>query len=530
MSAAAWTSDWLARRARLSPSAPAILDISAPGTSPAEPRALSYAALEAETNQVARWLRIQGVERGDRVAVLAKNRLEYLELLFACAKLGAVLQALNWRLTPAELGPLIAAAEPALLCWDQAFAEVVDALRPDLPSEVRTVALDDAATKDELRLASCRALGSEPLEREAFGPDQPWVLCYTGGTTGLPKAAVLTHATVTWNAVNTVASWGLDAGDLAVLNAPMFHTGGLNVFTTPLIHAGGCSVLCRAFDLDELYALLAAPLPTPAGPRGVSCFFGVPAMFQAMQADPRWAEAPLERLKLIISGGAPCPAPVFEGFWARGIDFKTGYGLTEAGPNNFWLPPERVREKPGAVGWPLMHVDLRVADEAGEPCPADAVGELWIRGPHVSPGYYANPEATAASFVDGWLRTGDLAVADGEGCVTIVGRSKDMIISGGENIYPAQIESAMSSHPAVAEAALIGVPDERWGEVGRAFVVLAADEPSAEGFSAEVLLAFLGERLARYKLPKSVVVLDALPRTGAGKIDKRALAQLEPAS
>jgi fatty-acyl-CoA synthase len=505
--------DWLGRRARLSPAAPAIVD-AASGGGVGEARTLDYATLERETNQVARWLAQRGVGKGDRVAILAKNRLEFLELWFACGKLGAILQALNWRLTAAELGPLITRARPRLLCWDRDFAAVVAELR-DACEGVELVALDAEHAGEDVCLSACRELPDTPPPPVELELSDPWVLCYTGGTTGLPKAAILTHGTITWNAINTVSSWGLSARDVAVLNAPMFHTGGLNVFTAPLIHAGGCSILCREFDLDELYELIET--------RGVTCFFGVPAMFQAMQAHPRWASAPLERLSTIISGGAPCPAPVFEKFWARGIDFKTGYGLTEAGPNNFWLPPKRVRDKPGAVGWPLMHVEVRVVAEGGRECGPDEVGELWIRGPHVSPGYYEDPEATAASFVEGWLHTGDLASADAEGCVRIAGRSKDMIISGGENIYPAEVESAVAAHPAVVEAAVIGVPDERWGEVGRAFVVL---EPGAS-LSEVQLQAFLRERLAKYKVPKSVVVLDALPRTGPGKIDKRALAARE---
>lgn len=518
-------SDWLQRRARLSPTATAIIDVSGAGGL-AGAREIDYRTLEAETNQIANWLGGQGIGPGDRVAILAKNRIEYLQLWFACGKLGAALQALNWRLTASELAPLIAHGRPRLLCWDRDFAAVVAELRPIL-GQVLTVALDDElAGPDELRLSACRERPSTPPRSDSKGwdPGQPWVLCYTGGTTGQAKAALLTHGTITWNAVNTVSSWGLSKADVAILNAPMFHTGGLNVFTAPLIHAGGCSILCREFDLEQLFDLIEQ--------RPVTCFFGVPAMFQAMQAHPRWATAPLERLSLIISGGAPCPLPVFERFWDRGIDFKTGYGLTEAGPNNFWLPRERVRDKPGAVGWPLMHVDIRIVGEDGEDCPSGQVGELWIRGPHVSPGYADNPEATASSFVAGWLHTGDLALADDEGCVTIVGRSKDMIISGGENIYPAEVESVMTAHPAVAEAALIGVPDERWGEVGRAFVVLRphASIPGSELDMArlveEEIMHFLRQRLAKYKIPKSLYVLPVLPRTAAGKIDKRALAEM----
>jgi fatty-acyl-CoA synthase len=508
MTRPALVGDWLGRRALLSPRAPAFVDVSG-----AQPRVIDYATLERETNQVARGLMARGIGRGDRVAILAKNRIEYVQLWFACGKLGAVLQALNWRLTAAELAPLLEHATPKLLYFDREFTGLVAALDS---SAIEHVGLDEPA------FASCRELSGEPVPAPApaLTPDDPWVLCYTGGTTGLPKAAILTHGTITWNAINTASSWGLAAGDVALLNAPMFHTGGLNVFTAPLVHIGGCSILCREFDLEQLFDLIEQ--------RGVTCFFGVPAMFVAMQAHPRWATAPLERLKIIISGGAPCPLPVFERFWARGIAFRTGYGLTEAGPNNFWLPAEQARHKPGAVGWPLMHVDIRIVSEHGggehgREVGPDEVGELWIRGPHVSPGYDRAAEATAAVFVDGWLHTGDLARADADGCVTIVGRSKDMIISGGENIYPSEIESAIAAHEAVVEAAVIGVPDERWGEVGRAFVVL---RPGASLDEAE-LGSFLRTRLAGYKLPKSVVFVDSLPRTGPGKIDKRALAAIK---
>ncbi len=490
--------DWLGRRALLSPRRVAIVDVCGD-----EPRTLDYDELNRRTNQVARWLADQGVGRGDRVAILSKNRLEYLLLWFACGKRGAILQALNWRLAAEELAPLVNAAGPTIACWDAELEPVVGALR-----ETTSVPWHGL---DEPRFADARSLDDRPVPPVQLGPDDPWVLCYTGGTTGRPKAAVLTHGTITWNAINTVSSWGLSHDDRAILNAPLFHTGGLNVFTAPLVHAGGSSILCRSFDVDEVYELVEQ--------HGVTCLFGVPAMFQAMQAHPRWADVPLERVGLIISGGAPCPEPVFERFWARGIDFKTGYGLTEAGPNNFWLPRERVRDKPGAVGWPLMHVDVRIVDEGGRDRAAGEVGELWIRGPHVCPGYFEDPEATAASFVDGWLHTGDLARADEDGCVTIAGRSKDMIISGGENIYPAQIESVISGHPAVAEAAVIGVPDERWGEVGLAVVV----RRDGEALDEAALRAFLYEHLARYKVPRSVVFVDALPRTSAGKIDKRAL-------
>jgi fatty-acyl-CoA synthase len=350
-------------------------------------------------------------------------------------------------------------------------------------------------------------------DRPDLHPDDPWVICYTGGTTGLPKGAILTHDNMAWNSVNTVMSWGLDQDDVTILNSPLFHTGGLNVFTLPLIHVGGKSIVCERFDCQQVFDLIADA--------GVTIYFGVPTMFLAMQQHENWDGADFSRLKLIISGGAPCPMPIFEKFWARGVDFKTGYGLTEAGPNTFWLPAEDVRRKPGAVGVPLFHIDVKIVRPDGSECEADEPGELIIKGPHVTPGYWNNPKATADAIRDGWLHTGDLAKCDGEGYYTVVGRIKDMIVSGGENVYPAEIESVLHAHPAIAEAAVIGVPDDKWGEVGRAIIVIERDRE----LSADDVLAFVREQLAGYKVPKSVVFVDELPHTGPGKIDKRRLSE-----
>jgi len=243
----------------------------------------------------------------------------------------------------------------------------------------------------------------------------------------------------------------------------------------------------------------------------------VPTMFQMLQEHPRWQEADFSKLELVISGGAPCPLPIMKKFWARGVDFKMGYGLTEATGNNFWLPPEQVREKIGSVGFPIFHIDMKTIREDGSCCEAGEEGELLIRGPHVMAGYWRNPEATAETIRDGWLCTGDVAVRDEDGCFSILGRSKEMFISGGENVYPAEIESVLLAHAHVLEAAVVGVPHETWGEVGRAFVVVDG------GYDEGDLRDFLDERLARYKLPRRIVVLDALPLTPIGKIDKKLL-------
>lgn len=488
--------DWLARREMLTPNHVALMD-TLNGN-----RRITYREWNRTANRTANFLREQlGVQKGDRVAVLAMNCVEYLDLWFACGKLGAILQTLNWRLTPRELAGLIADATPRAFFFGADFASQVDELRAMNALPTLTLALEGKREHPD----------SPPPEVELDWND-PWVICYTGGTTGLPKGAILTHGNITWNSINTVMSWGLTSDDTTILNSPLFHTGGLNVFTAPLVHVGGTSIVCRAFDVDQVFDLVRDA--------GVTLYFGVPTMFITMQQHPRWDQADFSKLKLVISGGAPCPLPVFEKFWAHGVDFKTGYGLTEAGPNTFWLPREDVRRKPGAVGFPLFHVDVKVVDDKGSACDADEVGELLVRGPHVCAGYWNRLEETAKAIdKEGWLRTGDLARRDAEGYYTIVGRSKDMIISGGENIYPAEVESVLHAHPAVAEATLIGVPDARWGEVGRAIIVLQKESR----VTAEELTEFCRSRLARFKIPKSFVFLDDLPKTAAGKIDKKGL-------
>ncbi len=497
--------DWLARREMLTPNKVALIDAQH------DYRPITYREWNHAANRTAHWLRSLGVQKGDRVAVLALNCVEYLDVWFACGKLGAIMQTLNWRLTPHELSGLIDDATPAVLIYGSEFETAANALRTQANSLRHFVALDRSATSGDQRFDARDAFPNEPPPPVELDWNEAWVICYTGGTTGLPKGAILTYRAITANSVNTVMSWGLTPDDVTILNSPLFHTGGLNVFTAPLIHIGGTSIVCQGFEVDQVFDLIRD--------RGVTIMFGVPTMFIALQQHPRWTEADFSKLKLLISGGAPCPLPVFEKFWERGVDFKTGYGLTEAGPNTFWLPKEDVRRKPGAVGFPLFHLDVKIVDERGRERHADEVGELLIRGPHVCGGYWHRPEETAKTIVDGWLHTGDLARRDDEGYYYIVGRTKDLIISGGENIYPAEVESVLHAHPAVAEAALIDVPDEKWGEVGRAIVV----PHHGASLTADELITFCQLRLARYKIPKSFVFVETLPKTAAGKIDKKVL-------
>jgi len=444
------------------------------------------------------------------VSIYADNCAEYLDIFFACGKIGAILHNLNWRLTVFELREILADARPKVVIYSPERREQVNALRSTLHA-LRFIAIGDRAHENDTGLSEGDSQADTLTERPKLTMDDPWGIYYTGGTTGLPKGATLTHGNMTWNSINTAMSWGITAEDSAPLQLPLFHIGGPNIFMLPLVHVGGKTLLCREFNLEQTFDLIEHG--------GITHFVGVPTMFVMMQQHEHWKTADFSRMRLVISGGAPCPLPVVEKFWVKGIDFKMGYGLTEAAGNNFWLPAADVRRKAGSVGFPIFHIDMKIIRSDGTLCEPNEAGELLIRGPHITPGYWNRPEETAVILKNGWLQTGDLARQDEEGYFYIIGRSKDMFISGGENVYPAEVESVMHAHPAVAEVAVVGVPHEKWGEVGKAFVVVEKGRSVTE----TELLDFMRQRLAKYKLPQSVVFVEALPKTAIGKIDKKKL-------
>ncbi|HEY9723981.1 MAG TPA: long-chain fatty acid--CoA ligase [Oscillatoriaceae cyanobacterium] len=486
--------DWLKRWAMYTPEKTAVVE-------EATGRRVSYRTLNERADRLAWVLRRQyGIGKGDRVAVLAHNCLETLDLFFATGKLGAILVPLNFRLVPAELRVILADSGARVLFVDDTFA----ASAPELGAET----VQRLGAPYEALLAEAPETPPTPAE---VALDDPHLILYTSGTTGRSKGAVLTHGTITWNAINTQVGWDLRHDDVTLTHTPFFHTGGFNVLTTPLLHRGGTVVLMRQFDAARSLDLIELERCTVV--------FAVPTMFQMMLESPNFAARDLSSVRFFISGGAPCPVSLIEAYAQRGLTFKQGYGLTEAGPNCFTLDARDAVRKAGSVGFPNMHVEVRVLDDDGRDVAPGEVGELVIRGPHVFPGYWNNPEATAQALRDGWLHTGDLVRRDEEGYTFIVDRKKDMIISGGENIYPAEIEQHLHAHPAIAEAAVIGVPHAKWGEVGKAIVALREGTSLDE---AEVL-AYLSERLARYKLPKSVAFVGALPRNASGKVLKAML-------
>ncbi|HXG94668.1 MAG TPA: long-chain fatty acid--CoA ligase [Blastocatellia bacterium] len=496
--------DWMARRAASSPDKTAAIDFATGAT-------LSYRQLNERATRLANFLRLRaGVGSGDRIAVLSMNRAEILEALFAAAKLTAILVPLNYRLTQPELQYILEDCDPKVLIYEQEFQPIVSRLRRQTGIN-HCVVLDGVNIRDLNYEQAIAEVTDEPVTVEHFDAEMPLVIIYTSGTTGRPKGALLSHRMLMWNSINTNIGWDIVSTDVTTVHAPLFHTGGLNVLTTPLLHIGGTLVILRKFDADEVLEAIERYRCT--------VFFGVPTMFQMMMDSPRFDRTDFSSIRYFISGGAPCPIPLIEAYQRRGVAFTQGFGLTEVGPNCFRLGLEDAVRKAGSIGLPSFHSEARIVDEGGRDVECGQVGELILSGLHVCSGYWQNSEATAAALVDGWFYTGDLARRDEDGYYYIVGRAKDMIISGGENIYPAEVEAVLHNHPAIASAAVIGVADVKWGETPVAAVVARA----GHCITAEEIIAFCADRLARYKIPRRIFFVDEFPLSGSGKVAKRML-------
>jgi fatty-acyl-CoA synthase len=345
--------------------------------------------------------------------------------------------------------------------------------------------------------------------------EDPYCILYTSGTTGRPKGAVLPHRQVLWNAINTVISWGLSEKDVSPILTPMFHSGGLFVFLVPLFYAGGRIVMARSFEPEASLKLIVEEQCT--------VILGIPTLFQIWTNSHGFKEADFGHVHFFISGGAPCPPSLIQAWnQSKHVTVRQGYGLTEVGVNCFSMTDEDALRKRGSVGKPIFHSAMRLVDADGYDAEVGETGELIIKGPHVCLGYWNNPTATSESLRDGWFHTGDMARMDDEGYFYIVGRFKDMIISGGENIYAAEVEAVFREHPGVVDAALIGQPDDQWGEVG---LMIVARKPDQE-VEAEELLSFGLGRLAKYKIPKRIEFVDSLPYSPYGKVIKAELRKM----
>ncbi|GAA1595662.1 acyl-CoA synthetase [Actinoplanes couchii] len=471
---------WPARRAAMSPGRTAMVFAD---------RRTTYAELYERITRLVAALRAAGIRPGDRVAYLGPNHPSFVETMFATWRIGAVFVPLNVRLTEPELTyQLRHSGATALIS-----AVPIDA---DVPLHLRLDDLDPLLAADPDHHA------------EPAGPDTAALILYTSGTTGHPKGAVLTHGNLVWNCYNLLVSVDVAGDEVTLVSAPLFHVAALNQCLLPTILKGGTSVIMPGWDVDGCFDAIAR--------HRITWMFGVTQMFAGLSRSPRWASADLSSVRTLMTGGAPVPEALIRIFQERGLVFCQGYGMTETSPGATFLEAGESRDHIGSAGLPVFFADVRVTRPDLTPAGPGEPGEILVRGPNVTPGYWNDPAATAAAFTDGWLRSGDLAVVDGSGHLRIVDRTKDMYISGGENVYPAEVEAALFDHPAIAEAAIVGVPDDRWGEVGRAFVVPTRGMPLTPTDVRE----FLTGRVAAYKIPAHVDIVDDLPRTGSGKVRK----------
>jgi fatty-acyl-CoA synthase len=489
--------DLLSQRALISPDAIAFEEVESGAQR-------SFAALEARATRIAHLLMARGAGAGERVAILCRNRIAFFEILFACAKAGAIAVPLSWRAPAAELANTLQDCAPLLLF---AGAEDESTARA-LPIEA--IGIDDASAaglEAGMRAAPHCAL------RTQWPEDECWYLIYTSGTTGAPKGVIQTYRMALANYVNTRQAIDLRAGETTLNFLPLFHTAGINLHTLPVLFAGGRVFILPQFDVDATLNLIE---------RGVlDTFFGVPAVYQQLALHARFATTDFSRVRHWGCGGAPLPDALVTTFRARGVKVCNGMGMTETGPTVFLVDKDHAWSKIGSVGKPQLLSQVRIVDSAGADVAPGETGEVLFAGPNVTPGYWRNETATRAAFThDGWLKSGDLARCDTDGYFYVVGRLKDMYISGASNVYPAEVENILADHPAILEAAIVAMPDEKWGEVGWAYVLL---RPEASAPTEEALSAFLRARLAPYKIPRRFIVCDEFPRTAAGKVRKHLL-------
>ena len=494
--------DWIRRQAARTPDRLAQVDL-------ATGRRYTYVQFNARANRLATFLRDEiGIERGDRISVLAKNSTDYFELLFACGRVGAILNTLNWRLAIPELQYILGDCRPRLLFYEQAFAEQAEALRTDSSLEQAVVMGAGEAAAGDWTYKDALASGTPAdFEGPRLRHDDTWAILYTSGTTGRPKGAMVTYGNFFYNAVGAGRAIDATSGDVNLVALPAFHIGGLGLYAGPTFHAGGTVVVMRDFDPEALLRAIEN--------WRVTTILLVPAMYLMIRDHPAYGRYDLSSMRVWSSGGSPLPPSLVEQYAEDGIVIQQGMGMTETGPTIFLMPRGDAVRKAGSVGKPVLHTDVCVMDRDDQQLGPGEVGELCIRG-NIIPGYWNDPKRTAATIRDGWLHSGDAARYDEEGFYYIVDRWKDMYISGGENVYPAEVEKVLYEHPAIAEVAVIGVPHPRWQETGRAIVVVREGETLTE----EDVTAFCQGKLARYKIPRSVVFVDALPRNDIGKVEK----------
>ncbi|MFW9786148.1 MAG: AMP-binding protein [Candidatus Thorarchaeota archaeon] len=502
--------DYLSKRDIFSPEAEALVDVETG-------KRYSYRAFNQRANKVANFLQ-ETVEfqKGDRLSILARNSLEYWEAFFGCQKCGGIFSPLNWRLVARELTGLIDDLSPSVMFYDADMENVAIELKKEvdvnhwITLDVKRSELKDSLLYEELM----KKASPTPPQPVSLAYEDPMGIVFTGGTTGLPKGAMITYRQVAFNTLSTIR----DAlpGDVYINHLPLFHVGGLYVYAIPLFILGGKVIQMKRWNLDEVVNVINREKP--------NFFFAVPTQYRMLMNHPEFKSIDFSSVRFLTSGGEPLPLDIIKTFQSvHSVKFKQGFGMTEVGPGCFALDPWDAERKIGSIGTPNFFIDAKVINpETGKDCAANEVGELVFKGPTVTIGYWNRPELNKELLdEDGWFRTGDMVYFDDEGYYYVVDRVKDMFISGGENVYPREIEKLLEEHPKIAQVQVIGVPDRKWGEVGRAIVVLKEGESASE----EEILDYCDGKLASFKIPKSVRFTESFTRyiSGAGKILKRKL-------
>lgn len=476
-------------------------------------RAYTYSEFNRRVNRLAHALRDIGINRGERVAVIFPNNPEFLEVLFATAKIGAIMVPLNFRLAPPELAFILNDCGAMVLIYTPEFAFQAREVRGMVDTVQRYLQVGEGTPEGDIDYDEMLAgyPESEPVVEPEVALDDDHFIMYTSGTTGRPKGAILTHGNTQWNAINGVLLYMLSEKETNLVAAPLFHIGGLSAGATPTIYSGGKVVLSRFFVPDQVLELIEK--------EKVTTMFGIPVMFLLMSQSEKFAKTDFSSFRFFIAGGAPCPVPLIEKYLEKGVTFNQGYGLTETAPAVSALGEEDALRKRGSAGKPVFHTEVKIFDENDEEVPQGGMGEIVVKGPNVFKGYWNMPEETERALRGGWFHTGDMGRFDEEGYLYIVDRKKDMIISGGENVYPAEVEDVIHAHPKVADVGVVGMRDPKWGESPLALVVASSGEELTE----EEIIEFCGGKLARFKTPKKVIFVEELPRTPTGKILKKEL-------
>lgn len=472
---------------------------------------LSYRQLDARASRLAESLRSSGYRIGDRIATITGNSADHVVLFFACAKAGLVLVPLSWRLSPREIAGQLDRADPALLLVEYEFDSLAVAARERLAHRIPMTSLGARGIESRVPHPGPRKRAKEEAPREVRD-DDALLIIFTSGTLGVAKGAILTHANCFWTNLALSRTVEITSQDTVLAVLPQYHVGGWNIQPLLAWWMGATVVLERTFDAGRVLHLIAD--------RGITTMMGVPANYLFLSEHPEFANADLATLRHALVGGAPMPEPLLRTWHSRGVALTQGYGLTEASPNVLCLPDEDARTKIGLAGKPYPHVEVAVADPVtGEHLEGEGAGELLVRGPGVFSGYFRDEAATAAALRAGWLHTGDLVHRDGDGYFRVVDRLKDIFISGGESIAPAEVERVLLGHPAVADVAVVGVPDDRWGEIGVAHVVTRSGVATDESD----ILEFCAKHLAAFKVPQHVRFVQAIPRSAGDKVLRRVL-------